>query len=114
MQPPDKKEIKSTLDALKNGKSSSDIPAEFLKYASSSEYLLSELQDLLHKIWTTQTVPTTLGRSKLIALWKGPSKGSSKDPSTYRGLQVGSTLCKIMVIIILKRLSDWYDAHLLD
>lgn len=114
VHPPDKEEIKSTLDALKNGKSSSDIPAEFLKYASSSECLLSELHELLHQIWTTQTVPTTWGHSKLIALWKGPSKGSAKDPSTYRGLQVGSTLCKIMVIIILKRLSDWYDMHLLD
>lgn len=114
MQPPDKKEIKSTLNSLKNGKSSSDIPAEFIKYASSSECLLSELHELLHQIWTTQNVPASWGHSKLIALWKGSSKGSAKDPSTYRGLQVGSTLCKIMVIIILKRLSDWYDTHLLD
>ncbi|MEM6812757.1 MAG: reverse transcriptase domain-containing protein, partial [Pseudomonadota bacterium] len=112
--PPDKKEIKSTLCALKNGKSSSDIPAEFLKYASASDNLLTELQRLFNEIWISHTVPTSWGHSKLIALWKGASKGSAKDPSTYRGLQVGSTLCKIMVTIILNRLSDWYDTHLLD
>ena len=113
--PPDKKEIKFTQCALKNGKSSSDIPAEFLKYASASDNLLTELQRLMvDEIWISHTVSMSWGHSKLIALWKGASKGSAKDPLTYRGLQVGSTLCKIMVTIILNRLSDWYDTHLLD
>ena len=44
----------------------------------------------------------------------GAAKGSAKDPSTYRGLQIGSSLCKIMVIIILNRLKEWYDNQLLD
>ena len=112
--PPTKNEIISTLKTLKNGKASNDLPAEFFKYAVTSEGLIMELESLLKIIWQTQQVPTSWGHSKLIALWKGAAKGSSKDPSTYRGLQVGSSLCKIMVIIILNRLKDWYDHQLLD
>ena len=57
-------------------------------------------------------VPGIKTDRSLIALWKGAAKGSSKDPSTYRGLQVGSSLCKIMFIIILDRLKD--NKQLLD
>lgn len=39
---------------------------------------------------------------------------SFKDPSTYRELQVEPSICKIIVIIILNRLRDWYDIQLLD
>ena len=60
----------------------------------------------LRQIWNTQQV-LAQGHSKLIALWKGTAKGSSKDPATYRRLQVGSSLCKIMVIIISNRLKDY-------
>ena len=99
---------------MKNGKASNDIPAEFYKYAATSNALISELETMLQQIWNTKEIPISWGHSKLIALWKGASKGSAKDPSTYRGLQVGSSLCKILVIIILNRLKDWYDTQLLD
>ena len=113
-EPPTKDEIRSTLLNLKNGKASNDLPANFFKYATTSDKLLTEIESLLSDIWNTHTVPTSCGHSKLIALWKGASKGSATDPSTYRGLQIGSSLCKIMVIIILNRLSNWYDEQLLD
>ena len=114
LDPPKKNEIISTLKSLKNGKSSNDLPAEFFKYATASDALLSELESLLLQIWTTKSIPSSWGHSKLIALWKGAAKGSAKNPASYRGLQVGSSLCKIMVIIILNRLKDWYDEQLLD
>ena len=41
-------------------------------------------------------------------------KGKAEDPSTYRGLQIGSTLCKIMVMVIINRLKYWYEKQLLD
>ena len=104
LDPPKKNEIISTLKSLKNGKSSNDLPAEFFKYATESDALLSELESLLLQIWTTKSIPSSWGHSKLIALWKGAAKGSAKDPASYRGLQVGSSLCKIMVIIILNTL----------
>ena len=36
------------------------------------------------------------------------------DPKAYRGIQVGSALCKIMVAIILNRLKQWYNLQLSD
>ena len=41
-------------------------------------------------------------------------KGSKKDPSKYRGLSIGSTICKLIVNIILSRLQPWYEAQLTD
>ena len=111
---PDKDEIKKALLKLKNGKAANDIPPEFLKYASESESLLCELERMLTTIWRTQSTPTSWSHTKLVALWKGAAKGNVKDPSAYRGLQVGSTLCKLTIIIILDRLKKWYDEQLLD
>ena len=69
---------------------------------------------LLETIWKTLKIPTTWGHSKLISVWKGAAKGSIKDPKAYRGLQIGSSLCKIMIIIIINRLKPWYEEQLLD
>ena len=81
---PTKDEIRSTLLNLKNGKVSNDLPAETFKYAATSDRLLTEIENLLSDIWNTNTntVSTSRGHSKLIALWKGASKGSATDPST--------------------------------
>ena len=45
---------------------------------------------------------------------KGAAKGKADDPAAYRGIQIGSTFCKILVIIILERTRKWYDKQLLD
>jgi hypothetical protein len=90
------------------------IPAESFKYSRQSPSLLSEMMKLLSVIWQTYEIPQSFRHSKLIALWKGLSKGSPKDPKTYRGLQIGSSLCKITIIIILDRLKIWYNKQLLD
>ena len=111
---PDKDKIKKALLKLKNGKAANHIPPEFLKYASESESLLCELERMLTTIWRTQSTPASWSHTKLVALWKGAAKGNVKDPSAYRGLQVGSTLCKLTITIILDRLKKWYDEQLLD
>ena len=59
-------------------------------------------------------ISTQWGHTKLVAIWKGASKGSSKNPETYRGIQIGPSLCKIIVIIIINRLKNWYEKQLLD
>ena len=70
--------------------------------------------DLYQTIWNNNSIPKKWGCSKLITIWKGPSKGSAEDPATYRGLQIGSTLCKVLIILIINRLKSWYEAQLLD
>ena len=51
-------------------------------------------------------IEATLGLSRY-----GKDKGLTTDPKSYRGIQVGSTMCKIMVTIILRRLNAWYNAQ---
>ena len=111
---PDKQEIIKALKKLKNGKAANDIPSELLKYAVDCEPLLTELERLIGIVWKTETTPSMWSHTKLVALWKGAAKGSAKDPSAYRGLQIGSTLCKLTISIILDRLKSWYDEQLLD
>ena len=112
--PPDIGEIQSVIKKLKNGKATNDLPTEMLKYAITSEALMLEMENLFTTIWQSHRIPTSWGHSKLVALWKGASKGSIKDPKAYRGLQVGSSLCKILMIIIIDRLRLWYDEQLLE
>ena len=111
---PDRDEILNVMKKLKNGKATNDIPSEFLKYAMTSEELLCEIESLMKSIWKTHSIPASWKHTKLVALWKGASKGSVKDPNAYRGLQVGSSLCKLLTIIIIDRLKLWYDQQLLE
>ena len=62
----------------------------------------------------TNKIPKHWGHSKLVTVWKRASKGSSQDPNAYRGLQIGSSLCKILVMLIINRLKTWYEKQLLD
>lgn len=55
-------------------------------------------------------IPTSWACSRLEALWK--NKGSRLEASNYRGLSIGSVLCKICINIILERLKMWYSAQL--
>ena len=36
------------------------------------------------------------------------------DEKAYRGLQIGSSLCKILIVIIIKRIQKWYELQLTD
>ena len=112
--PPDINEVKSCLNKLKNGKASNDIPSLFLKHASENIEFLTELTRLYKDVWSTLQVPKMWSHSRLISLWKGPLKGKVDDPTAYRGLQIGSTLCKLMVVIIINRIKEWYESQLLD
>ena len=112
--PPKKDEIIDTLKKLKNRKASNDIPAEFLKYAIDSDEVIEEMYRLYCLVWLTKQIPTKWRHSKLVTIWKGASKGKIDDPAAYRGIQVGSTFCKVLVIMILERTKTWYEEQLLD
>ena len=76
--------------------------------------MVTEIVKLYQSVWETNTIPKNWGHSKLVAIWKGASKGKSSDATSYRGLQIGSSLCKIMAILIINRLKNWYDHQLSD
>ena len=63
-------------------------------------------------LWETERPPQNFGKSQLTALWK--RKGSKSDPKNYRTLQVGSIFCKMLIILILNRFTEWYESQLLD
>ena len=111
---PSKNEIVNTIKKMKNGKSASDVPIELIKHSLESQEFVDEITKLYKTIWTTKAIPTEWGHSKLVTLWKGPGKGKANDPKTYRGIQIGSSLCKILITIIIGRLKDWYEQQLLD
>ena len=113
-KPPDKAEIITTLKKLKNGKSSNDIPTIYLKSAVESNEIIDELIKLYDVIWLTEKVPQKWSHSRLVTIWKGAAKGKKEDPSSHRGIQIGSTFCKILVVIILERIRKWYEKQLLD
>ena len=72
--PPDRSEIKAALKKLKHGKAANDIPEELLKNAVDDEEFLSKLTRLYSDVWNQNKVPSQWGHSRLVALWKGPSK----------------------------------------
>ena len=114
IDPPGIEELESIVKSLKNGKSANDVPAEFVKCAMECDEFKLEMVKLFQSIWKTNKIPKDWGHSKLVALWKGPSKGSKSDPSTYRAIQIGSTLSKILAVLIINRMKTWYEKQLLD
>ena len=113
-EPPSIEEITSVMKKLKGGKAASDIPAEFIKAATTSDAFMQEMKTLYIDIWNTVSIPSSWSKSKLVALWKGATKGKIEDPTAYRGLQIGSSLCKILIIIIINRFRGWYEGQLSD
>ena len=102
--PPNSDEIKKCLSKLKNRNAANDVSTELLNIDGENKEFLKELTSLYNHVWIHHEISEEWCYSKLDALWKGPSKG----------LQIGSTLCKLFVIIILVRISSWYEAQLLD
>ena len=74
---------------------------------------MTDLARVFEDVWETGTVPNSWCHTRLKTIWKGAKKGKITDPETHRGIQIGSTFCKI-VTIILKRLQYWYDKQLTE
>ena len=105
-----REEIQTAIKQLNNGKSSLDIESEILKCASTIPNLEQSLQQYFKEIWTSKQIPQQWTISKIVPTWK--EKGNAMDPTTYRGIYIGTVLCKVGMNIILKRLSTFYDEQL--
>ena len=112
--PPSQDEITKVIKKLKFGKSANDTPALFLKKVICCEDLMLEMTKMYELVWESNKVPTKWCHSKLIAIWKGAAKGKADEPNTYRGIQIGSTFCKIMIVVIVDRLRTWYERQILE
>lgn len=114
VEPPSDEELLDVVNRLKSGKAANDIPAAFVKLALQNDEFFKEIKSLYTKIWQDLEIPKTWSHTKLVAIWKGASKGKADNPEAYRGLQIGSSLGKILLIIIINRIKKWYEKQLLD
>ena len=110
IDPPDKEEIRKNIKKLKNKKTSTDMPAEFLKAAMESESYITALESLYRETWVDVVIPELWRNTTITPLYK--NKGKRKDCKNYRGLGIGSTLLKLAMAIILERLRPWYNQRL--
>ena len=104
-------EIQKHLHKLKTGKASNDVDPEILKKCEHP-VVLQVIHKLAENFWSNNELPMAWGNSRLKTLWKG--KGSKSDPTKYRGISIGSTVCKLMISIILERIRPWYEAQISD
>ena len=110
-EPPSRTEIIDAINQLNNGKSTLDIEAEIIKLGNAIPELISTLEGYFKQIWTKKEIPDKWKITRITPIWK--KKGSATDPSKYRGISIESTLSKVGINIILKRLSCFYDDQLL-
>ena len=110
-QCPTQDEIITAAKQLNSGKSSLDIDAEFIKLAVDIPICIDNLKNYFSQIWDTKEIPCKWSVSRITPIWK--KKGNASDPSKYRGISIGSTLCKLAMTIILNRLSKFYESQLI-
>jgi hypothetical protein len=94
-----KTEIEKAISSLKNNKASGfdSILNEMIK--SIQIYLISCYQKLI--FLTTGHFPKIWAKGYIVPIFKS---GSRDDPSNYRGITIGSCLCKLFVKILNNRL----------
>ena len=108
---PTLEEIQKQIELLKNNKANNDIHPKLLEICNEPV-----THEIIHRItsnlWENLDVPESWGNSRLKTISK--NKGSKNDPSKYRGRSIGSTICKLVINIILERLRSWYETQLSD
>ena len=108
---PSIEEIQTHLHRLKSGKASNDADPELLKICDHP-VLLEVIHRMTSNLWSNLDIPDSWGNSRLKTQWKG--KRSKLDPAKYRGISIGTTVCKLIISIILERIRPWYEAQLSD
>ena len=95
-------EVVAAIRTLKSGKAAGvdNIPAELIKHGGES--VVDMLLLICNKIWQTGEWPTPWTQSLIITL---PKKGNLQQCQNYRTLSLISHASKVMLRIILKRLS---------
>ena len=93
----------AAVKKLKDNKSPGvdEIPAELIK--AGGEDMISALHQLLNCIWEKEQWPTEWTKSILVTI---PEKGDLADCANYRTIALISHLSKVLLLIMLQRLSS--------
>jgi exonuclease III len=99
-------EVNKAIKHLKNGKASGidSIKAEMLK--SGSAHMLKVITKLFNIIFTSSCFPEAWRESCITGIHK---KGDSHVAANYRGIAVGSTVCKVFCNVLQNRLVSYID-----
>ena len=99
-------EVAHAVSKLKPGKAHyiDNLSTEILQYGHDS--ISSYMYALLKGCYATSIYPTQWARAYLVPIHK---KGSPYDPLNYRGIAVGSSMGKILDLILLDRLEKFMD-----
>ena len=109
-EPPTQDEVTAAIKGLKARKASEDVAPELLKAALECPSFMAHLTDLYGEIWEKKSIPLHWRYARLKALYK--NKGKADDAGNYRGISVGSTQLKVLCVIILTRMREWYEGNL--
>lgn len=109
-EPPTQDEVTAAIKGLKARKASEDVAPELLKAALECPSFMAHLTDLYGEIWGKKSIPLHWRYARLKALYK--NKGKADDAGNYRGISVGSTQLKVLCVIILTRMREWYEGNL--
>ena len=102
VSPPTEAEVSRELSLVKRYKAPGpdDLSPSLFKFGGPT--LIQCLHNLLHLIWTTESVPTEWGTATIVPVYK---KGNRNECSNYRGISLISTASKILASILLRRLT---------
>jgi hypothetical protein len=98
------KEISDTIGSLKNNKSSSfvSILNEILK--SGQTFIIEIFHQLFNSILSNGSFPKIWAKGIIVHIFKN---GIKDDPANYRGLTIGSNICKLFTKILNIRLDKF-------
>ncbi|CAH8657151.1 unnamed protein product [Dicrocoelium dendriticum] len=100
--PPSSQEIEQELRHLKRYKAPGPDGLHPALFKDGGASLVRELTVLFSKIWSKEKVPSSWGESIVVPIFK---KGLRTICSNYRGISLVPVVCKLLVSIILRRLS---------
>ena len=93
-------EIKNAIQKKKNGKSTTDIPNEILKYGEDE--MAKVIYHVFRMFWLDEVVPSLWNEGLISSLWKG--KGDKEKLEFHRGITVSSSISMIPEEIIHNRM----------
>jgi len=98
---PDRDEIQSIINSLKNNKSPGEdnINSELLKLAGAP--LVTQIQQLIRSIWNNEAIPKDWNLAIICPIFK---KGNPTKVENYRGIVLLDTCYKVLSLAILERL----------
>ncbi|XP_055839011.1 uncharacterized protein LOC129906997 [Episyrphus balteatus] len=103
-----KDEVYAAMNGLKDGKAagSDGIPAEFYKYGTDE--LASKLTVIFNRIMNHGMIPQEFKKALIFPIHK---KGSTMDPTNYRGISFLNASYKIFTSILQVRLRSWIESN---